>query len=756
MHRFWATTSPLPAVEFQRRHRGLVWLLVGHLIALPIFGVLMGWSLAESLITVTPAATFCVFAVAPRLSQTGRAISCVLGLLSCSAALVWLWHGQTEAHFHYFVIVGAVAIYEAWLPFAIAFAFVVLQHGLMSLWVPSRVYGSMVAMDHPWLYAGIHGGFIAALGVANMVYWRASDRTRQREQQANERALEMGQRLERAFAGAPNGIALLDDEGMILTANDALGRSLRIDADALLGRRWNDLIRSSARDAVSAPWPPTSPGVDRERRTRRADGTEGWLQVTYSRLGDADTPEWIAQTLDITRRRKAESDLEFQASHDQLTGMLNRQTFARRAQAMLDTRDGAAINVLFVDVDDFKVVNDSLGHDAGDGLLIAVAERLRSVIRREDLIGRFGGDEFVVCLSEPSPAGAEATARRMSGAFATPFLLAGVERTVTASVGLALAHSGEHSMDSLLRDADLAMYEAKAGGKARHAWFDVEMRKRAVDRLELESDLRTAIIRGEINAHYQPQVDLDGRVVGVEALARWEHPTRGPIAPGVFIPMAERSGLVSEIGAQVLHTACNDARAWQTLDPALGELGISVNLSPQCMGDPDLPAQFGAVLRETGVAPERVCIEITETGMIDRDGGTLGVVDAFKELGVRIAIDDFGIGHSSLAQLTRLSVIDELKIDKTLVDGVAGSPAAQRIIKAVIDVAVGDGLDVVVEGVETKTQLDALRRLGRPIIQGFLFSHPVPADELPQAVAAAQRIAATVCLQPAGVLQSPA
>ena len=604
-----SSRSPLPEADFQQRHRGLLWLLAFQLIALPLFGVTQGWSIWSSVLVCVPAAFFGICAIPSRLGRTGQASCCVLALLSCSAALVWLWHGQTEAHFHYFVMVGAVALYEAAWPYAIAFVFVFFQHGLMSVWMPGRVYGSMVAMQHPWLYACIHGGFIGALALANLVYWRASSRTRDREQ-----------------------IAV--------------------------------------------------------------------------------------------------ADLAYHATHDPLTGLLNRRAFTEHAQALLDARQQSTVAALFVDVDDFKIVNDSLGHDAGDELLIAVTQRLSSVIRQGDLLGRFGGDEFVLCLEESSADGVSETARRLSLAVAAPFILVGVERLVTVSIGLAIAEPDERSVDSWLRDADLAMYEAKAAGKAQHHWFDMSMRRKAIDRLELESDLRDAVAHGQIEAHFQPQVRVsDGRVIGFEALARWNHPDRGMIPPDVFIPIAEHSGLVGAIGAHMLTVACQHAQMWARDDPTMGALGISINASPRCIGNEDLPGVVEDILSQTGVEASRVCIEITETAVVGRSTRAQGVIHGLKALGVRLAIDDFGVGQSSLSQLARLGPIDELKIDKAFIDDISTSNTASRVVGAIISVATSDGLNVVAEGVEDAAQRDQLSELGCPTIQGFLYSRPLPAAQ---------------------------
>jgi diguanylate cyclase (GGDEF)-like protein/PAS domain S-box-containing protein len=719
---------PLPDSEFRSRHRGLLWLLAAHLVALPIFGVCMGWPVWESLLVCAPAAAFGAVAVPARFGNTLRASACALGLLSCSAALVWLWHGTTEAHFHYFVMVGALALYEAALPYAIAFTFVVLQHGLMSA-VPGRVFGSMAAMEHPWLWAGIHGGFVAALSLTQLVVWRASSQSREREQRASEHALRVTGRFERAFDDAPNGSALVNSDGTILHANRALATSLRTTPKELVGHSWFDFLSDEDGIRARGEWADGLDGPEREYQVKRANGTRGWLLCKHLELSDlGEGAQAILQTVDVSRRRAAEANLMHQASHDSLTGLLNRRSFSEQVKNTLAVVEPGQTAVLFIDIDDFKLVNDSLGHGAGDELLVAIADRLRSVTRSTDLLGRFGGDEFVCCLTEVSADTVEEAAQRVAATLEAPFKLAGVERQVTVSIGLAMADATGDSIESLLRDADLAMYDAKLEGKDRTRWFDAQMRTEVIERRALEADLRHAIEHGEIVAHYQPQVDVrDGTVVGCEALARWQHPSRGEITPASFIPLAERCGLIGPLTAHVLRVACTDAADWRREDPRLQELVVSVNLSPQAIDD-ELPSVIVQILEETGMPARLVCLEVTETAVVDRSVSHI-TLERLKQIGVRLAIDDFGVGQSSLSQLARLGRLDRLKIDKALIDDICESATASRVTQAIIDVARGDGLDIVAEGVEHPEQLAHLRELSCPIIQGFLYSKAlVPRD----------------------------
>ncbi len=721
MHLWSTTLTPLPTVEFDRRHRGLLVLLAAHLVLLPAFGLLEGWSLATGVALDVPIALFGGLALLPPLSRMLRASATVMGLLCCSAVLVWLWHGTIEAHFHYFVIVGAVALYEAWLPYLIAFVFVIVQHGAMSAWFGHHVFNHMNGMEHAWGWAAIHGAFIAALAIANLVSWRANDDLRRSE-------LQSSRRFEHAFTGAPNGTALIAQDGTLLEVNPALAGAARTAPEALRGSQWTDLVAAGQRPQ----WPPAAGGFAGELPLCRPDGTEGWLLWKLSPLND-DEGRWIAQTTDMSERRDAERRLAYQATHDALTDLPNRAAFHDVAQTALDEREpGEEVAVMFADVDNFKVINDSLGHAAGDELLVGVTGRVRGVLRQDDVVGRFGGDEFVICLRHTDATAGFAAAERVAASLAVPFMLGEVERTVTASIGLVVTGDPDCTVNDLLRDADIAMYEAKAEGKNRCRLFGSQMRDEALDRLQLEADLREAVARGDIYAHFQAQVDLaTGRVIGFEALARWQHPTRGNVPPGVFIPIAEHSGLVGQISAGVLREACEHATAWGAAHPALARLRVSANASPRCLCNAELPGTVAAIVRDTGIDPRLVCLEITETAIVGRDDKTSGIVAALRAIGIRLSIDDFGVGESSLSQLATFGTLDELKIDKSFVDALAVPRSINgMLVGAVIDVALALGMSVVAEGIEAPEQAERLRAMGCPIGQGFYFSRPKPPAEL--------------------------
>jgi diguanylate cyclase (GGDEF)-like protein len=380
--------------------------------------------------------------------------------------------------------------------------------------------------------------------------------------------------------------------------------------------------------------------------------------------------------------------------------------------------------VLFIDLDNFKLVNDSLGHHAGDNLLAAVATRLKQAVRPSDTVARFGGDEFGLLMEGlTSERGAIAMAERVSAVLAGPFALDTGEHFVTTSTGIALAHGGEEASD-LIQAADAAMYRAKERGRARYELYDEVMRGRAIARLRIENDLRRALDRKELRLVYQPLVSLrDERVVGAEALIRWEHPERGTIPPDEFIPLAEESGLIEPLGDWVLEEACREAAAWARPTPDSG-LGISVNLSPVQLSQPACAERVAQVLRSSGLEPGSLSLELTESLLVSQSEAIGDVLRSLKTLGVRLVLDDFGTGYSSLGYLTRLP-IDALKIDHGFVAALGSGLPDGAITEAIVAIARALSLEVVGEGVETLAQVRELRRLGCELAQGYYFSMPL-------------------------------
>ena len=434
-------------------------------------------------------------------------------------------------------------------------------------------------------------------------------------------------------------------------------------------------------------------------------------------------------------RKRVEVELAHQALHDALTGLPNRGLLLDRlAQALQRLgRHSSALAVLFCDLDRFKVVNDSLGHGAGDMLLVDVARRLEDALRAGDTAARFGGDEFVILCEDISGAHqAIAIAERVSASLAAPFVLGDDQAYVRTSIGIAMATDHHARPEALLRDADAAMYRAKEKGGGVYEVFDDDMRERAVKRLETENALYRALERGEFLMHYQPQANMGtGAIVGTEALVRWKHPDRALVFPGEFIGSAEETGLILEIGAWALREACEQSSRWATLGRSGAPLRMSINLSARQLAHPDLLAVVATALRETGVDPATICLEITETAVISDMEAGVGVLDQLRALGVSLAIDDFGTGWSSLRALQRFPV-DEVKIDKSFVDGVAADPQEAAIVAAVISLSHALGLRTVAEGVETVAQVDRLRTLGCDCAQGYFFWRPKPPEELTQ------------------------
>jgi diguanylate cyclase (GGDEF)-like protein len=440
---------------------------------------------------------------------------------------------------------------------------------------------------------------------------------------------------------------------------------------------------------------------------------------------------------------QVKEQLRHQAYHDALTGLPNRSLFTERVAEALGRRsDGFA--VLFVDLDDFKTINDTLGHSAGDELLAAVAERVRACVRPGDLAARLGGDEFGILLEVAADDAAEQVALRLVAALQTPFVLLGRDISIHASIGIANGLSDARTADEVLSNADLAMYNAKASGKRQFSVYEPHMHARVRRRHELAAALEHAVERGEIVVVYQPIVALSSaRTVALEALVRWQHPERGVVLPNGFIPLAEERGLMVEIGRAVLQEACRRTREWQTRLPGQAALGISVNLSRSELQHPELAEHVASVLAETGLPPESLILEITETGAMSDPAATCVTLGELRRLGVRLALDDFGTGHSSLSHLRDLP-LDILKVAKPFVDRLDDGPEDVTFIDAILRLASALQLSVVAEGIEHAEQANLLRRLECSFGQGYCFARPLDAadaerrlaDEPPQIRAA--------------------
>jgi diguanylate cyclase (GGDEF)-like protein/PAS domain S-box-containing protein len=538
-------------------------------------------------------------------------------------------------------------------------------------------------------------------------------------------------------ASLDEGVLVMGPTGLIEAANPAACRILGVAETDLIGVPCHTLVLFTE----SGQWiPPDEMPSVRTRRTgithnglvvrlRRPDGRDVWVSLTSRQLNAEDPAAMAVVTTftDITETRAISARLAHDATHDPLTRLANRTLVLDR----LDVRGrrGAA-TVLFLDLDKFKVINDSLGHSVGDQVLRIVGERLRRCSGRDDLVGRLGGDEFVVVTNEVTePGEVRALAEHLRSALAEPIGVLGRQLHLDASIGVVLVDGADRrTADDLLRDADIAMYQAKTLGRGRHHFFDVGLRERMQRRLRMEQDLRDAVHEGQLWPAYQPVVDLrTGEMVAVEALLRWTHPRHGAISPAEFIPLAEESDLINVIGKEMLRATTRELAARRT-GPRL-DLTLKVNLSTRQLDDPHLVPAVQDALTSTGLPAAALCLEVTESALMRDQEAAAEVLASLRSLGVLLAIDDFGTGYSSLAQLRRLT-LDTLKIDRSFITGIAESRDAAAIVTSIIAMAHAVDLTVIAEGVESAEQLELLRTLDCDQAQGYHLGRPVPAAEL--------------------------
>jgi len=534
---------------------------------------------------------------------------------------------------------------------------------------------------------------------------------------------------------SPDAI-LVHVDGEIVFVNSAGVRLLGAEtAGQLVGRPVMSFVHRDYHESVSrrigelAGGAPEVPFL--EEKLLRIDGTEVDVEVGAVPLTYQGRAAVQVVARDVSLRKQVEEKLIHDAFHDGLTGLPNRALFMDRLRLAVGR---AARNskhlfaVLFLDLDRFKNVNDSLGHTVGDQLLVAIARRLETCLRHIDTVARFGGDEFAVLIDGVEDAGdAVRVAERLQREVTTPINVGGLEVFTSASIGIALSSTGYELPEDVLRDADTAMYRAKAAGKARHEIFDTAMHDRAVALLQLETDLRRAVERCEFVVHYQPIVSLsDDRIRGFEALVRWRHPDRGLLTPSEFISVAEETGLIIPLGLWVLREACGQMARWQESFGPARPLSLSVNISGNQFMQPDLVEQVKRVLEETGFDPRCLQLEITESSVIENTETVTAMLLQLRSLGIRLSMDDFGTGYSSLSYLHRFP-IHTLKIDRSFVSG-CGAGEENEIVRTIIMLARNMGMEVVAEGVETEEQLASLRDLSCEYGQGFLFSHPLDPD----------------------------
>ena len=581
-------------------------------------------------------------------------------------------------------------------------------------------------------------------------------------------------RIESAWSGAPAQLVSLRDvsekartEAALRESEERYALAARAANDGLwdwdlaseivyFSPRWKSMLGADDEDIKHSPeeWFDRVHPEDLERvraaLTAHLEGLTSHFENEYRMLHKNGSYRWVlcrglavrdengrarriaGSQSDVTHRKLAEAQLAHRAFYDPLTNLPNRALFLDRLRHALrraQRRRDYLFAVLFLDVDRFKVINDSLGHMSGDRLLVTIARRLELALRPGDSVARLGGDEFTVLLDDiRDAADAEGVADRIHRELMAPFQIAGQELYTSCSIGIALSSTGYEKPEDILRDADTAMYRAKSGGRARHAMFDTAMHQRAVMLLQTEADLRRALDRDELRVQYQPIVSLDsGRISGVEALVRWKHPERGMVSPAEFVPVAEDSGLIVALDRWVLRHACGEAAQWlqELADP--GDFRLNVNLSPRQLGLADMAQHVADVLAETGIPAGSLRLEITETAMMEQHDAAVHVLSALKRLGVQISVDDFGTGYSSLARLHDFP-IDSLKVDRSFVEVMGETGETSRIARTIVLIGRTLGLSVIAEGVETAQQLDLLRELRCDAAQGYFFSRPLDGD----------------------------
>ncbi|MGH2685302.1 MAG: putative bifunctional diguanylate cyclase/phosphodiesterase, partial [Actinomycetota bacterium] len=665
-----------------------------------------------------------------------------LGLLTASAVLVHLSGGVIEMHFHFFVMIGLIAMYQDWVPFLAAIGMVAAHHAVIGLLEPRGVFNHAAAWNSPWKWAGIHALFVLAASAAQVTSWRVVEDQHAR---SKEDLLRSERRFRALIENASDAVTVMAADGEIRYESSSVSGVLGYPPNSRVGTSAFEFVHPVDHAKCEAVLTKVlaHPGrtVPLEIRALHADCSWRWLDARITNLLDEpDVAGLVANFRDVTERKELEERLAHQAFHDALTGLANRALFLDRTEHALATlrRQGTGhLAVLFLDLDDFKTVNDGLGHAAGDAVLVELSRRLSTAIRTADTCARLGGDEFAVLLEGlEDPAEAFDVGGRVLETVRDQLTVEGTTLALNASLGIVVTDGVDDAAD-LVRNADLAMYKAKSAGKGRFEVFERGMHEAVVERLELKADLRRAVRENELVPHYQPIVALaSGELIGAEALVRWIHPTRGTLLPAAFIELAEETGLIVPMGRALLRRACADAVGW----PTVGEHKpmLSVNLSPRQVQDADLVSDVRQALADTGLAPDRLTLEITESILMADPEAAADTLRQLKALGVKVALDDFGTGYSSLSYLERFPV-DALKIDKSFIDALhASDDTGPGLVGAIVGLGERLRLHVTAEGIERVEQVDELLGLGCGLGQGFHFARPMPNDQLAALIAAAK------------------
>ena len=543
-------------------------------------------------------------------------------------------------------------------------------------------------------------------------------------------------RFHSAFTHAAIGMALVTTEGKFIQANKAFSNMLGRGTAALLEADLSSLVHPEDLQALQGPVEKLVKGelaaVQTEIRGKHLDGSDVWmsLNVSLARDWQFKTHNLIVQAQDVSARRRAEAELYHNAYHDSLTQLSNRAHFdeqLNRAIARVQRHPAQRFAVMYLDFDRFKLVNDSLGHRAGDELLVSVGKRLRAMLRPTDVLARLGGDEFAILVEDlHRQRDAIDLAERVHRELEKPIRLGAMEVTVSASIGITFSTNNYQSSDQIVRDADIAMYKAKSRGKAQYAVFDSSLHRHVAEQLQLEQELRRALGQGQLTLEYQPICTLaDRKLTGFEALVRWNHPERGLLEPASFIPVAEETGLIVPLGNWVLTEACRQMREWRSIREG-STLGMSVNVSSLQLTHPDFVSQVGRALQAADMRPTQLTLEVTESVLMNGIENAVTTLNALRQMGVTLSIDDFGTGYSSLSYLATLP-IDALKIDRSFIDRMGREAEGGEIVKAIFKLGQALSKQVYAEGIETGAQLAQLQDMGCEFGQGYWLSRPVNA-----------------------------